>query len=225
MLYLQSQTGTGRLHCAAAKLLEGLQPPGSSQQHFVFQAHSTGQPLVFLSIKPVVSARAVLQGKVSTEVDRAKFSDLSTRGFMHPVLSYSSLNSFPSGLSSHSPRVKSSWLKKQKNPPRSGTWTCNMSSPVFLSVNSGNIGGSIITDCPRSCFPTGARSSLVGSNLNLWADTPGSSRQVPVPPPCLPPWSGSSHPATRCVHLGASTHISKGAKSGLAIWYPCFTML
>lgn len=25
--------------------------------------------------------------------------------------------------------------------------------------------------------------------------------------------------------LHAATHISKGAKSGLAIWYPCFTML
>lgn len=43
MLYLQDQTGTGRLHCAAG----GSATPGSSLQHSLCQGHSTEQPLVF----------------------------------------------------------------------------------------------------------------------------------------------------------------------------------
>jgi len=67
MLYLQCQMGTGPLHGAAG----GAAPPGSCLQHFVSQAHGPEQSLVFLAIKPVVSACAVLQRKVSTEVDAA----------------------------------------------------------------------------------------------------------------------------------------------------------
>lgn len=46
-------------------------PPGSSLQHFVFQAYSPELSLLFLPIKPVVSTCAVLQRKGSTEVDGA----------------------------------------------------------------------------------------------------------------------------------------------------------
>lgn len=69
---------------------------GSSLQPLASQAHSTEQFLLFLSMKPVVSARAVLQGRVSTERDRTNFSNLSPRAFMPPVRFSLSLNSFPS---------------------------------------------------------------------------------------------------------------------------------
>lgn len=68
------------------KAAGGFAPPSPSLQHFAFQAHVTERSLVFLSIKPIVSACAVLRRQVGTEVDRPNFSNLSTKGFMPPVL-------------------------------------------------------------------------------------------------------------------------------------------
>lgn len=67
----------------------------------------------------------------------------------------------------------------------------------------------------------------MGSSLNLKADTWEQQAELWTRSLChVPVAMRQLQPPRRCcVNLSASTHISKGAKSGLAIWYPCFTML